>query len=471
MTSRSMAMLSALRTPHVPERRVRDVRVVDGVVVGAQARHARGLVGQLLLQRGVLSRRQRLEMVELSGPVAGERLVDVVDDQSRDLLDDHVAGVPVERVLHPRVVLVERYLPEGVGAVRDHVPGRGPVAPVGFDRRPVRGEEGGVGGHRREVGQRRVQPHLQGVVVEGLHAELGGRRLAGEDGLGVDHLGELQVPPVGRGGGGVDRAPPGVDEVVRGDRIAVRPPGVLAKREGVGRVAVGGLVVRGHAGNEVPRRILAEESFEEIANDVKARSVLVQLRIEGRELIEEAVGEGLVPGQRLPGHGVSARGLRRCARGEGERRQQRAQRGGETRVRESGAHDPLLRTWLSPVRAGVYAPAAPRGRRAGDASLRRAERRSCARSPVVPVGRSGSRPSECDTVNRTGPAAPPIRRLVRQAHEDLEAGDELTAGVGERYMTLRVVALCLSRARPSGTRPSAGRTIPDKLHRPRRRGP
>ena len=150
-----------------------------------------------------------------------------------------------------------------------------------------------------------------------------------------------------------------------------------------------------------------------------------------------------------------------CACGDGERRQQHAQRGGETRVRESGAHDPLLRTWLSPVSAGVYAPAAPRGRRAGKASMWRAERRSCARSPVVPVGRSGSRPSECDTVGRTGPAPPPARRLVRRpapaptpARQDAQAGQRGTRPPPPRHLA--------PRRRGGGTRNGRFRLPPSR---------
>ena len=67
--------------------------------------------------------------------------------------------------------------------------------------------------------------------------------------------------------------------------------------------------MRGHARNQVAVSVLAQESFKEIANDVKARRVLVQLRVEGRELVEQAIGEALIVGQRLPGYGMGARGL------------------------------------------------------------------------------------------------------------------------------------------------------------------
>ena len=240
-------------------------------------------------------------MVELPGAVSRERLVRVVDDETGHLLDDHVAGVPVHRVLHARVVLVQYQLLQRVGAVRDHVARRRPVRAVRFDGRLVRGKERRVGRHRRKVGQGRVELHLQRVVVDRPHAQLRPRLVPGQDLLRVHHLGELEVPAVGRCRRGVDRALPGVDEIVRGHRVAVRPSGVLAQGEGVGGVAVGGGVAGRHPGNEVPLRVLVQEALEEIADDVESGGFLVELRIEGGELIQQAVGERLIVRQRLTG--------------------------------------------------------------------------------------------------------------------------------------------------------------------------
>jgi len=87
-----------------------------------------------------------------------------------------------------------------------------------------------------EVGGRRLQTHLQRLVVDRQDAELVGWQLAGDHGLGVDdRVEDLRVL---RAGGRVGRAPQAEDEVVRGDRIAVGPAGVGADVEGVDRAVV-----------------------------------------------------------------------------------------------------------------------------------------------------------------------------------------------------------------------------------------
>ena len=45
------------------QRRVAALRVIEGVVIGAEARDAGGLVGQFLLQSRVLPRRKAIEMI------------------------------------------------------------------------------------------------------------------------------------------------------------------------------------------------------------------------------------------------------------------------------------------------------------------------------------------------------------------------------------------------------------------------
>ena len=255
-------------------------------------------------------------MVELAGTVAGERLVDVVDHQPGDLFQDRLVGVPVDWVPDPRVELVEHHLLEDIGAVRDDVPGRGPFRAVRLDRRPVRGKQGGVGGHRREVGQRPVEPDLQRMVVDRARAERRRRLPAGQDVLRVRHLSQLDIPAVGRGGLRVGRAPPRIDEVVRRHRVAVGPFRVLAQREGVGPVAVGGHIGGGDAGHQIAVGVLAQKALEQVADDVEPRDLLVQLRIEGGELVEQPVGEGLVIRQRLAGHRMGPGGLGLSACGQ-----------------------------------------------------------------------------------------------------------------------------------------------------------
>ncbi len=207
------------------------------------------------------------------------------------------------------------------------------------------GKERGVGRHRRKVGQGLVQLHFQGVIVDRPHAQLGGRLLARQDLLCVHDLGELDEPAVGRGGCGIDRAPPAVDEVMRGHGVALRPRGVLAQREGVGRVVVRRRVARGHAGNEVAVPVLAQQALEEVPNHVESGDVLVELRVERGELVEQAVGEGLIVRQRLACHrmGSGRLRLRDDAQGQGNGDGCQSQRGEQSQSRCS--HLPAPFSW------------------------------------------------------------------------------------------------------------------------------
>ena len=177
-----------------------------------------------------------------------------------------------------------------MGAVRDHLAGRRPARTVRLDGRPVRGEERGVGRHRRETGQGRVQFHRQRVVVDRPHAQLRRRQAPGQDSPSRSHHpGELQVPAAGRRGRRVDRALPRIHEVVRGHRIAVRPSGVLAQGEGVGGVAVGGGVAGGRPGNEVALRVLARISHQIASEGTKMPEFTGRTRVRARRRTRQYV--------------------------------------------------------------------------------------------------------------------------------------------------------------------------------------
>ena len=281
---------------------------VHAVVVGAEVRHRRGLVGILLLQLGEAPGGQGLHHVELAGEVAGQRLVFVVDDVERRLLHGRVGGVPVGvGLLDPRVLVGDR-LGEGVGPVGDDVLGVGPVVAELLDHVLARRVEGREGGHRGEVGRGIGERHLERVVVHRLDAELGRVLLAGQDLGRVLERGELHEPRVLGGRGGVGGALPGIDEVLRRHGLAVGPLRVVAQGEGELGVVLVGLEARGDAGHNLALGVLAHQTLEDLAGHVGARGLLDELRVDGRILVEEAVGEGLVLGQGLAGLGLGSLG-------------------------------------------------------------------------------------------------------------------------------------------------------------------
>ena len=157
-----------------------------------------------------------------------------------------------------------------------------------------------MGDEAEEVRRRSFEFDDEGVVVGRFHAQLVHVFfVAFGDFLGIfDRVEEKAVVAAGRG---INRALPAVDEVVRGERGAVAPFGVVAQVEGVGFAVCGDFPFFGDAGDEVAARVFADEAFKEVAQDVRFRHTLCGLRVDGLRLAAVAAAQDAFGVGRLRG--------------------------------------------------------------------------------------------------------------------------------------------------------------------------
>ena len=163
-------------------------------------------------------------------------------------------------------------------AIADEMSGPRELAAVLFHARPMHWVSRRVCEQPQEVGRRVRELDLERVVVDRAHADPFRRQTPRGDLIRV--LDRAQDERVDRERLRIGRAPKAVDEVVRGDGIAVRPASAPPQREHI-RLAVlahGPRLCCG--GLRVAVRRLAHEPFVEIAEHVRARHVLVAGRIE-----------------------------------------------------------------------------------------------------------------------------------------------------------------------------------------------
>ena len=215
--------------------------VVEAGVVAAQI--VAGDHGAVSQQRGHLIRGRILHVVQVAVLERGELGVGIVHQLEGQLLQGDARGVIVVLVGHHDdlgVVGPGGHLERAVGHIGAGILGPGGVAlhDVLTQRHAV-GERADVQEVRAVVGQ----SDLKGVLVGSGDAQLLLGQLAGDDLVGVLYHGDNGV--VGRGGGGIHQAAPGVHEVVGGHGLAVRPLGILTHLEGVG---IGTVLIRSDSG-------------------------------------------------------------------------------------------------------------------------------------------------------------------------------------------------------------------------------
>ena len=205
--------------------------------------------------------------------LAGEEVVDggvgLGDGEDLDGFHCDVGGVPVVRVFSQPHVVVQLPGFEQVGAVADEVLRFDPGTAMFFQGGQVDGGEGGEGAEVDEVGGGIFQADGEGVVVEGGDADLGE---VGE-GAVVESAGvgdEVELAGVVGSGGGIEHAPPGADEVVRGDGIAIAPGGGGAEVKRVVFAVSGDVPPFGHAGLGFASLVDAAEAFEQGGRDAHA---------------------------------------------------------------------------------------------------------------------------------------------------------------------------------------------------------
>ena len=186
-------------------------------------------------------------------------------------------------------------------AVADEVFRARPFFAVFFDGGFGRRVGGGVGDEAEEVWRRSFEFGDEGVVVARFYAQLADVFfVAFGDFLRVfDGVEEEAVVAAGRG---VNGALPAIDEVVRGERAAIAPFGVVAQVEGIGFAVCGDFPFFGDAGDEVAARVFADEAFKEVTQDVRFRHAFCGLRVEAVRLAAVAAAQDAFGVGRLRGN-------------------------------------------------------------------------------------------------------------------------------------------------------------------------
>ncbi len=199
-----------------------------------------------------------------------------------DLVEADVLGGVVPWVLHRPDAVAQGPGLEDERAVADHVarpnPGLAQLAHHMLGHRVG----GGVGQQAEQIGRRMGEPDLHGHRVQSPHPQGLRPGLALVDGRRVlDHVQQIGV--FGRGLRVLD-PPHGEDEVVRRDRLAIGPQGARAQLEGPDQA-----VRRGGPGDRRPRhglagRVLGDQPFEQVAQDVGFPGAGRLGRVEGARL-------------------------------------------------------------------------------------------------------------------------------------------------------------------------------------------
>ena len=223
-----------------------------------------------------------LEQVDDGVGIGGE--VGVVDGVQADPV-----GVPVEGVLLQPDARSVHPAPDGERAVVEQVVGVRRVASVPrFVERLVDGVVGGEGDQLVEVGNRPLEMHLEGPVVDGEDFE----RLDGHFAV-VDRLGVLEAVEdegVFRGVGRVEHLAPTEHEVVGGYRLAVAPAGFGTQVEG--RRGLADLPALGDPAHQAVVRVVAQQALHGMAEDAEAHLVGAPGRVQLRRLAAQRQRDG-----------------------------------------------------------------------------------------------------------------------------------------------------------------------------------
>ena len=209
-------------------------------------------------------RRNGFDAIDLAGFHGGEGRGRIGDQAEGELVERNRVGVVIFRVLleDHRFTGVEGGDAEGAGA--DEGGGvAGPAFGIGFHHILTHREEGGVGQKLHHVGDAGLEGEGQRLVVGSRNGDIalatGVVVLLGADD-GIEHRG------VHGGGGRIEHAHPGIDEVTGGNGLAVAPLGV-AQVERIGQAVLGHVPGFGERGHDVVIGVETDQTLEGVADN------------------------------------------------------------------------------------------------------------------------------------------------------------------------------------------------------------
>ncbi len=165
-------------------------------------------------------------------------------------------------------MIVGNELGQRVGTIRHEITRLNEVGAKLLDVLPVHRVACLMGKHFEEIGRRAVQGYFESRVVDRLDAERIGGCLGG--GI-IDFLGafdRIQHSGIFCSGFGIKEPPEGINEIMGGHGIAIRPHTVGAQLEGINLAVAGNGPAFSRAGNKLGLGILHDETLKQVAQDV-----------------------------------------------------------------------------------------------------------------------------------------------------------------------------------------------------------
>ncbi|MNJ19213.1 hypothetical protein D3C77_135330 [compost metagenome] len=295
---------------------------VEGIEVGAQQRQTPDPLRCLFHGLLVILQRHLVGELDLTRLVAQPLRVLGSQGQIGHPLDPGVGIIPVLSVALGFDTLVRHPVHQPVGAVADQLARLGPLLAKLGDGPLVDRHEGALADELQEVGYGPLQGYLEDLIALGLHPQGIEIEGTGIDGLGVVDAGRQQETGGGRGLRRAQQTPPGVDEIPRGEWLAVGPLELRTQEEAPHQAILAGLPALGLSRHYPALPILADQPLEQVHQHHLPRETGADLgRVEGLGFGAVALDQGLPVRE--------GRLLHHCGRLQRRRQHQSEQQGRE----------------------------------------------------------------------------------------------------------------------------------------------
>ncbi|CCJ91722.1 hypothetical protein BN132_3650 [Cronobacter turicensis 564] len=249
------------------------------IVIGGKQRRDINLVGYRFFQLGELVERHGAGDVDFARFIAIQIRRFGGDWQVSDFIDDRLFIVPVALITLGHDLFIHHPVGDFIRAAAHEM----------FRSRPFIAEtlnRGFIDRHQRRVRQHRQerrgglrQRHLDGIVIQRLHAQGARRLFAVSDVGGVFNVHVARKGGVRRDGFRIDQAPPAPDHILRRDWLAVRPGHALAQMKRPDGVV---FVLPAFGETRLDSAIFTHrhQPFKNVADDVEFNVALHFMRVE-----------------------------------------------------------------------------------------------------------------------------------------------------------------------------------------------
>ena len=248
------------------------------------------LVGVFFFGNFQTFRGKGFDVIHFPGAIAvkgGAFLLNRIVD---DFVNGDVVVIPVSRRFFCGNARLRFPFTQVIGAITDDMLWPCPFVAELFDRF-ARDGIGGVMRHQAgEIRRRIIQFDLQGAPIQCLDAErFNIFFLPAGNRLGIFH--RIKNEGIFTAGGGIDRALPGIDKIIRRHRLAIGPFGIVAQMESINFTVIGNFPFFGDAGDDFTFGIGGGQTLEIVINNRRTGIFCRQLRVNAFRLGAIAAAE------------------------------------------------------------------------------------------------------------------------------------------------------------------------------------